>query len=344
MKKFYSALAGVLLILTVFITAATAEEGADLGLSVSFTADGQSTEFFTTARNVEAFIATMGIFIGEMDLISPALTTEITQGMEIEIIRAFPVYIVIDDHESYITFLARPGSILSSLVNDFRAATGLDFTFDRASWHRRLAPGDVVELSSVVRFQQQIFEEIAYETEYVETDELYIGEVKVYRQGVYGMRLIDTLSTYVGGRENGQPEELANEVLTAPINAIVHVGTALPPGHARAASGEVFTYHRAVTMEATAYTLSFACTGRHPDHPLFGRTASGMMAQVGIVAVDTNVIPFHTRLYIEGYGFAVAGDRGGAIRGYKVDLFFDTMDEVRQFGRRHLRVWILDEI
>jgi len=95
-------------------------------------------------------------------------------------------------------------------------------------------------------------------------------------------------------------------------------------------------------MEATAYTLSFECTGRHPGHPLFGVTASGMMAQVGVVAVDTNVIPFHTRMYIEGYGFAVAGDRGGAIRGYKVDLFFDTREEVRQFGRRHLQVWILD--
>jgi len=123
----------------------------------------------------------------------------------------------------------------------------------------------------------------------------------------------------------------------------VHIGTYLPPYHAVSACGEVFAYSRSFVAEATAYTLDFQSTGRHPDHPLFGVTASGMMAQVGVVAVDTNVIPFHTQMYIEGYGFAVAGDRGGAIRGYKVDVFFDTREETIQFGRQHLRVWILDE-
>ena len=62
----------------------------------------------------------------------------------------------------------------------------------------------------------------------------------------------------------------------------------------------------------------------------------------GLVAVDTRVIPFGTRLYIEGYGFAVADDTGGAIRGNKIDLAMDTLSEAYQFGRRTVVVHILE--
>ena len=73
-----------------------------------------------------------------------------------------------------------------------------------------------------------------------------------------------------------------------------------------------------------------------------------MRAQYGVVAVDTRVIPLGTRLYIEAadgswvYGSAVAGDTGGAIRGNKVDLFFNTRQECLNFGRRTARVYILE--
>ncbi|MBR4030800.1 MAG: 3D domain-containing protein, partial [Clostridia bacterium] len=80
----------------------------------------------------------------------------------------------------------------------------------------------------------------------------------------------------------------------------------------------------------------------------YGITASGMRAQVGVVAVDRRVIPLGTKLYIEAvdgswvYGNAIAGDTGGAIKGNRVDLFFDTTAECLQFGRRAARVYILD--
>jgi 3D (Asp-Asp-Asp) domain-containing protein len=90
----------------------------------------------------------------------------------------------------------------------------------------------------------------------------------------------------------------------------------------------------ALRMSATAYTAY--CGGR-----CSGRTALGWQAGYGIVAVDPRVIPLRTRLYIPGYGYAVAGDVGGSIKGARIDLGFNTYRDARQFGRRDIIVYIL---
>lgn len=83
-----------------------------------------------------------------------------------------------------------------------------------------------------------------------------------------------------------------------------------------------------ITFEATAYTW----TGN--------RTASGTWPSRGTVAVDPRVIPLGTELHIEGYGPAVAADTGGAIKGQKLDLYMDDVNECLQFGRRQVEVQI----
>lgn len=94
-----------------------------------------------------------------------------------------------------------------------------------------------------------------------------------------------------------------------------------------------YRYRQALNMEATAYTV---------DSRYGRRTASGMRAQYGVVAVDRSIIPLGTRLYIEGYGFAVAGDVGSAIKGNRIDLFLETYRQAINFGRRMIRVYILE--
>jgi 3D (Asp-Asp-Asp) domain-containing protein len=60
------------------------------------------------------------------------------------------------------------------------------------------------------------------------------------------------------------------------------------------------------------------------------------------VAVDPTIIPLGTHLYVEGYGFALAADVGGAIKGYKIDLYYEEMEDALRFGRRDLTVYILN--
>ena len=83
-----------------------------------------------------------------------------------------------------------------------------------------------------------------------------------------------------------------------------------------------------ITFEATAYTW----TGY--------RTATGTWPSRGTVAVDPNVIPLGSVLYVEGYGPAVAADTGGDIKGQRVDLYMDTEHECWQWGRRKVEVQI----
>ncbi len=98
---------------------------------------------------------------------------------------------------------------------------------------------------------------------------------------------------------------------------------------------------RILTMTATAYTNSPSDTGKRPGDPGYGITKSGTVARVGEVAVDPRVIPLGTRLYVEGYGPAVAGDTGADIQGERIDEFYETRAECVQFGRRTVAVWIV---
>lgn len=85
-----------------------------------------------------------------------------------------------------------------------------------------------------------------------------------------------------------------------------------------------------VTFEATAYTW----TGN--------RTATGTWPSRGTVAVDPEVIPLGSRLYVEGYGEAVAEDTGGAIKGEIIDLYMESEDECWQWGRRQVEVRVIE--
>ena len=93
-------------------------------------------------------------------------------------------------------------------------------------------------------------------------------------------------------------------------------------------------YRNVYTMEATAYLPS--------DGGGSGITATGIAAARGVVAVDPNVIPLGSRVYIPGYGVAIAADTGGAIRGERIDLCMESYGEAMNFGRRYVEVYVLD--
>jgi 3D (Asp-Asp-Asp) domain-containing protein len=95
---------------------------------------------------------------------------------------------------------------------------------------------------------------------------------------------------------------------------------------------------RILSMVATAYDPSPASCGKYAS----GRTAIGLKATKGVIAVDPKVIPLGTRVFVEGYGPAIAGDVGGAIKGNKIDVCFPTRREALQWGRRTVKVTIYD--
>ena len=95
---------------------------------------------------------------------------------------------------------------------------------------------------------------------------------------------------------------------------------------------------RTLIVSATAYTAS--CTG------CSGITATGINLKANpglkVIAVDPNVIPLGSKVYVEGYGYAVAGDTGGAIKGNKIDLFMAEQSSAIAFGRQQVKVTVLN--
>jgi len=91
---------------------------------------------------------------------------------------------------------------------------------------------------------------------------------------------------------------------------------------------------RALYVSATAYSAHDPGNGN--------RTATGTLVRRGVIAVDPSVIPLGTRVFIPGYGEAVAEDIGGGIHGQRIDVAFDTHAEALMFGRQDLEIFIME--
>lgn len=166
-------------------------------------------------------------------------------------------------------------------------------------------------------------------------------KVFLVKQGARGedVRLVQTLLREMG-YPVGEIDGICGPQTVQAIESFQIVNGLLPSGEVgpetlarmKRAEPAVNRNMRSLTMAASAYSA----------YETSGYTARGSYLRKGLVAVDPSVIPLGTRLYIPGYGHAIADDTGGAIRGNRIDLAFDSYEEAIQFGRRDVTVYIVD--
>jgi 3D (Asp-Asp-Asp) domain-containing protein len=96
---------------------------------------------------------------------------------------------------------------------------------------------------------------------------------------------------------------------------------------------------------ATGYYAGVKSTGKRPGDPAYGITYSGVKvrrSQFSTIAADLNVFPLGTILFIPGYGYGVVADKGSKITGNKIDLYFETVDDVfNHWGKRAVEVYVI---
>jgi 3D (Asp-Asp-Asp) domain-containing protein len=101
----------------------------------------------------------------------------------------------------------------------------------------------------------------------------------------------------------------------------------------------------AKTVIATGYTAGVESTGKTPEHPEYGITYSGVKVKRDLystIAADLNVFPIGTILFIPGYGYGVVADKGSAIKGNRIDLYYDTVEDVYKYwGKKTVDVYIV---
>lgn len=199
---------------------------------------------------------------------------------------------------------------------------------------------------SIIKVDVKVIEkevEAPFKTIKKKNKELTHKQSRILVQGVNGKNKVKCKEYYAGDKLIKE-EVIHVETIVKPIDQVFEEGTKDVFTNDR---GD-FTARKAIKMVATAYEAGPRSTGKRPGDKGYGITASGARAKRGTVAVDPRVIPLGTKLYIKSltpgvpdYGFAIAQDTGGAIKGNKIDLFMDTVWECLQFGRRPVMVYIL---
>jgi 3D (Asp-Asp-Asp) domain-containing protein len=175
-------------------------------------------------------------------------------------------------------------------------------------------------------------EPIPYSTLRKATSQLRSGTSRTVRNGVNGEKeVVYRVQTRPDGVELHR-EKVSERVVKKPIEEVLQVGQ-----RATLPSRGYFSGRRMLTMIPTTYD-PYNCGGDGR-----GLTRTGLKARYGVAAVDPRFIPLGTRLYIEGYGYALACDTGGAIKGNRIDLCVDAKHQargVRDF--KPVRVYIID--
>ncbi len=112
-------------------------------------------------------------------------------------------------------------------------------------------------------------------------------------------------------------------------------------------SSQDWTQYPALEVTATGYTAGKESTGKTPDHPAYGITYSGVKVKRDLystIAADTSVFPIGSVLFIPEYGFGVVADTGSAIKGNRIDLYYDTVQDVyNEWGKKTLNVYLIQK-
>ncbi len=173
---------------------------------------------------------------------------------------------------------------------------------------------------------------IPFKTEFKMSRDVAPGQIRAGSRGVPGVLTTTYRDSFVNGTRVHH-DLVATRVTRAPVNQETLAGIRVR--EARALPSRAGTYRR-------MRSFSMVATGYSPyEGSAQGLCANGMHAGYGVVAVDPRLIPLGSKLYIEGYGYALAGDTGGAIKGNRIDLGHTTFREAYSVGRRRVTVWVL---
>ncbi|HEX9746114.1 MAG TPA: 3D domain-containing protein [bacterium] len=293
--------------------------------------DGQSDTLYTKADTVGRLLKSRGITPKANDMVAPPPETPLTTGLTVSYRGAVEIELI-NGTSRPDTFTSSAGSIC-----EFLEESGIMLgPFDRVTPDpdAALEDGMTVEVTYVDVVDITSENEIAPPLVVEPDPDLRRGTMIEEDPGTPGIEQDVTRIYYRNGVESTR-FPIGSRVLLEPTPRVARIGThSMPP---LASRGDLVS-RNVIQMVATGYDPSPASCYPFAD----GFTATGHPAGHGVCAVDPSVIPLGTQLWIEGYGYALACDTGGAIKGNRIDVCFDTHSEAISWGRRTVLVYILD--
>ncbi|WP_449241028.1 ubiquitin-like domain-containing protein [Desulfoscipio gibsoniae] len=288
---------------------------------VNLLVDGKQYQVHTFHNDVNGLLNENGIVLKEKDRVSPVPATVLNDGMTVKVRRAVPVQLQVGTEQYQLISSAETvGEVLKEkgvVLGERDVVTpGLSTRLDKEA---RI---------QVDRITTQVIEEkapIPYRIQRENDATLFRGVVRVINSGREGLEKKMWEIVYKNG-EKMEKNLLASSVLEVPVDRVVRVGTMQTVNR----GGNTIRFSRAYDMVATAYSH----TGNN--------TSTGISPHVGVVAVDPSVIPMGSRLYVEGYGYGRAMDKGRSIKGSRIDVFLESHSQAVSWGRRTVKVYLLE--
>lgn len=337
--------------------------------SVTVTDHGISKSISTGSRTVGDMLKKQGIALNEGDVINPSLNFALQNGQTIVINRAFPVTINLGGE---IKTFRTTNVTVGELLKKNNIVLG-QFDIAKPSLDSVITQNTEINVIRVTKTQETVKEAIPFDTTSEPNEKLERGRTVVAQDGQNGVKGVVYQVIMYNGKEQSR-EAVSESIITKPVNKISQYGTMYVALNSRSSSSRDREANQsnvanatssvnvtsqaeasnpslgnnAIICSASAYDLSYESCGKSPGDPGYGMTATGVVAHVGIVAVDPSVIPLGTKLYIKSmdgypdYGYAVAGDTGSGIYGNCVDLFMNSRADALNFGRRSVKVYILN--
>lgn len=336
----------------------TESESSDISISIlrAFNVDvvdGKSKKTLTFNEGTVAdAIKAAGLTLSKNDSVSFSRETRLEPDMEIKIARFYTVNVNVKGNK--ITKEVPAGTVKNALEY-------LDIKLDKndvvsVDVNKEVTENMDIVINSVTYKDVTTAESIAYNTVYQDSDDMYIGETSTVQEGVNGERTIVTREKYINGKLDSS-SQISNEITKQPVDEIIAKGTKEYVSQVYTNSGSISVNESAnvltdVNGNQVNYTRVLTGSGTAYYAPAGALTATGRLARYGVVAVDPDIIPYGSILYIVSndgqvvYGYAVAGDTGGALWAGTaiVDLYYNTYDECCQFGRRDVTIYVLEGV
>ncbi|WP_172373725.1 G5 and 3D domain-containing protein [Sporosarcina jiandibaonis] len=310
---------------------------------------------WTTEKTVGNVLEEADIELSEFDKVSPSLDAQLNESSSISVEKAYD-FTLIDgkDKKKYWS--------TSTTVADFLKSEDIQLNeFDRLEGNNKddiIRPGSTVEIVRVEKVTDVVEESADFAVETRNDQSMLKGREKVVQEGEKGKIAREFEVVMENGKEVSR-KMTSEKTLKEPVKKVVAVGTkvivasAAPTvkssnsktksstsssvGVSRSKSAAPSS-SKEFYVSATAYTAY--CNG------CSGITATGINLKnnpnLKVIAVDPSVIPLGSKVWVEGYGHAIAGDTGGAIKGKKIDLHFPTKESAYKFGRKQVKIKIID--
>ncbi len=304
------------------------------------------------AGTVADFLAAKGIMLGEDILVNLPETTVLQNSMNVVLQTAYSVSVTADG--ATVELKTGDGTVADA-VSEAGITLGENDEVTPAA-DAALYDGIQITVYRVQYAERTAQEAIAYSTQTVKSDELFLGTTKVTQKGSNGSKTVVYSDKIVDG-QLASSSVVSETVTKEAVPQIKTVGTKekpavtvaslknggapiselTPPSSLTLENGVPTSYKKIVTGKAAAYSASAGA-----------KTASGRTVKPGYIAVDPNQFPYGTELYIVStdgivYGYCIAADTGGFVKKGKftVDLFMNSTAQCKQWGSRDVIIYVL---